>query len=662
MEWGKRRAFIFTTFTEFIWGSLLMPRIARSVLITITLLTPVNSGHAESQPLTVVVAANRVPTDRDKVASSITVIGEEEILRSQKSTVAELLRSVPGVDVVQSGAPGGNAAVFLRGANSEHTLVLIDGVEANNPLTPTRSFNFTSLTIDNVERIEVLRGPQSTLYGSDALGGVINIITKRGRGAGAASLSVEGGSYEAFREQLQASADLESIAVSLSASREDVDGVSSAAERLGNSEDDAFANTSFALRLDSAPTEHLSLLGTIRYTKSDSDLDNGGGFGQDDPNRNLTNEQLFSRVAAKWEAIPERTEFELGFSYAHQDTDDENDPDDAHPVDSLYSDFRAITTKVDLTSTITLTESARLLLGTEAEKERGASATVGTSSFGSFEDMLTGQDLQSYGYFAQLDTHHTDVLGIAVGLRVDDYESFNSETTWRAAPWFMIPTSGTRIFGTIGSGFKAPSLYQRYSSYGRPDLRAEESLGWDVGFEQPILHEQLSAGFTYFKNDFDDLISFDPGTFLFENIAEASSAGFETFIQFAPSEQLSLRISHTYTDSEDETTNAALLRRARNKAAVELSYTPHSSFSVATIARYVGTRWDNDFSAFPATREQLGSYVVVDIMAQYQLSKAVSVFARIENLFDKEYEEVLGFGEQGIGAYGGVTVRFGDIL
>lgn len=631
------------------------PLLAPLFLCASLLIPP--TAQANDEALTVIVGAHRVPTEQSRVATSVTVIDAETIERRQSLSVAELLKGVPGVDVVQSGGRGGNAAVFIRGANSEHTLVLIDGVDANNPLTPTRAFNFSALTAENIERIEILRGPQSTLYGSDALGGVINIITKRGLGKPNAHVSLEGGSYDSFVERAVVGGGTEAAAFSLGVTREDIGGISSAGSKYGNSEDDSYDATSVSLRLDSSPVEQLKLKGVARFNRSHSDLDNNGGAGQDDLNRRLLNEQLFTRGSAEYSILPEVWSVEAGFSYAHQDTQDRNPVDESHPSDSLRSDFRGITAKSDLVSIVQATNDVRWLFGAEIENERGSSETFGTSSFGAFEEILSGVSSDSHAFFSQLDGSFRERFGATAGLRSDNPDAYRSETTWRLAPWLLLPSTDTKLLGSVGTGFKAPSLYQRFSPYGSADLKPEESLGWDIGAEQTIVPELLSLGTTYFENRFDDLISFDSVTFLFENIAEAKSSGFESFVHWTPTAFFSTRLSHTYTDTQDEIAGGALLRRARNKANLELRYDHSAGLSLSSTVRYTGASWDNDFSSFPANRTQLGGYTLVDIMARYRVTDSLVVFGRVENLFDKDYEQVLGFGERGIAAYGGISIN-----
>lgn len=605
----------------------------------------------------IVVTANRVETPIDQIGSSISVITAEEIEQKQEHTLLEILKSVPGIDVIRNGGPGGNTSVFLRGANSEHTLVLVDGVEVNNPISTSRAFNFADVTLDNVERVEVLRGAQSTLYGSDAIGGVINIITKRGSGTPTAFASIEGGSYETFIEKAGSSGAVGNADYSLALSREDSASISAAANSAGNSEPDGYHNTSGSAKLGyTTALADFDLSGRIHNTNAD--IDNSGGAGQDDPNRHLNTNQYSLRAAASSSALISALEQTASVSFAETSYDDNNDPDDAHPLDRLRSQFTGSMLKFDLLNTYSIDKDQRLVLGIETEKERGDSDYASDGEFGPFNTTFAKKDARTNGYFAQAILGGVTDLFTSFGIRVDDHDRFGSEVTWRIAPTYLIRPTDTRLKASVGTGFKAPSLYQLYSEFGREDLDPEESLSYDVGIEQSFQERALTLGISLFRNDFDNLISFDPNTFIFENIAEATTQGIE-FTAVAPlTEQLSIRGGYTFTDTEDEATGEELLRRSKHRANLDLDYAfvPEAHGHVGVL--YIGKRDDNDFATFPATRVELSDYALVYLAGSYDLNSSLSLFARVDNLFDKEYQEVLGFGTPGTSAFGGVKVSF----
>ena len=608
------------------------------------------SLHAETAEI--VISATKIETSRDKVASSISVINQESINNTQTSEVAPMLQGENGVDIITSGAQGGNAAVFIRGANPEHTLVLIDGVEANSSINPTRAFNFSDLATDNIERIEILRGPQSTLYGSDAMGGVINIITKKGTNEKEAFASIEAGTYNTLISKAGLSGIKENLNYSLGASRKDSDNISSA---RGGSEEDPFQNSSLSLRLGTENAENINSKLFLRYNDSRAELDNFGGEFGDDPNRIFRNEQIFSRAEVQPIIAKDLFEPLLGINYTRQDYSDDNYIDELNPFDTLDSDYQGEQLKFTLQNNTEINDNFSMLLGAETEDESGESDYASQSAFGPYTDNFSPDSVRTTGYYAQLTNYIGDNFSANYGIRADDHENFGSKVTWRVAPQYQL--GDTRIRGTVGTGFKAPSLFQLYSVYGSEDLKPEESLGYDFGIDQNIFNKKGKVGITYFHNDFDELISFDPQTFLFENISEAETSGLEFYLSGDITNEFNLRSSYTYTDTEDLNTEESLLRRPRNKARLEGTYSLNDQTTLTAAVIMVGSKFDNDFSTFPASRSKIAGYSIVNLYARYKINSDYELFARIENLFDKEYEDVLGYGTLGTNAIAGLKVN-----
>jgi len=605
----------------------------------------------------VVVVANRLATDSEKIASSVTSISKEQIQNQDQNSVADVLREVQGVDVVQNGSLGGNTAVFMRGANSEHTLVLIDGVEANNPINPNRSYNFANLSTSNIERIEVLRGPQSTLYGSDALGGVISIITEKGQGAPTASASFEAGSYRTFLENARSSGAVGEFNYSLSASRLDSRNISSADAKFGNAEHDPYQNTAFSTRLGYEASRDLDANLIFRYQGGRADLDNSGGLGSDDPNRVLLAREFFLRGELNLDLIEDLLKQSYAVSLADQSYDDDNDPDPDHPLDILRSDFSGRLLKYELINTLTINKDVRFLAGIETKEERASSDFHSDGEFGPFDSNFDDRTVRNNAFFGQGLFSFLNSASATAGIRVDNHEKFGSEVTYKIAPAYLLEQTGTKFSGTFGTGFKAPSLYQLYSEFGSLDLKPERSVGVDGGIEQRILGDKLKLGGTYFWNHFKNLITFDPNTNLFENTERARTSGYEIYLDAKPADALALRSSLTLLDTKDQTTDEKLLRRPHVKLGFNLNFKATEDLKLNLGLVYVGRRDDNDFSSFPASRVTLPGYAVVNFAAAYSISKNLDLVARVENLFDKDYEEVLGYGTRGAGAYAGFRVK-----
>jgi vitamin B12 transporter len=247
-------------------------------------------------------------------------------------------------------------------------------------------------------------------------------------------------------------------------------------------------------------------------------------------------------------------------------------------------------------------------------------------------------------------------LHVSLGLRTDDHSSFGAETTYNLAPVYTLAGSGTKLRAAYGTGFKAPTLFQLFSSYGDPTLDPERSRGWEAGFDQKIAEGTADLGVTYFVNEFDNLIDFDSATSTYKNLGAVRTKGVELMTSYRPTDSLKLAFNYTFTDSEDDA-GQPLVRRPDNKAAFDLNRDFGSSGSVDLEVVYVGKRDDYDFSTFPTTRVELGAYTLVNASATVELGEKITLTGRIENLFDEDYEEVLGYGTFGVSAYVGVKAE-----
>lgn len=612
----------------------------------------------EDQAEEIVVTATRIETASRQVGSSITVITSQQIEERQNTTVLEVLRTVPALDVIRSGGPGGQASVFIRGAQSEHTLVLIDGVEMNDPITPGRSFDFANLTTDNIERIEIIRGPQSTLYGSDAIGGVINIITKRGKGRIQGFMSAEAGSFNTFIENAGVSGGNQWGNYSLGIRHWDTDGISAANEKDHNHERDNYENTSISTRLGVTPTENFDADFILRYINANTDIDNSGGMGGDDPNNKADLEQLFLKTQARLSLFNERWEQKLGFSLTDLDRDYSNDIDWYHPLDLDLSSYEGKILRFDWQHNLYLHKTNTMTLGIENEEEKGKSKYYSESAWGPYSNSFKEKTARTIGYYLQDQIKLWNSWFTTLGVRLDDHSRFGTETTYRITSAYLIHRTGTRLKGSFGTGFKAPTLYQLYSQYGEKNLDPEESIGWDIGIEQSIFHDKLSLGLTYFNNEFDDLIEFESNTSRYINVAEAETQGVEIFASIRPIDDLTFLASYTYTDTEDKETGKDLLRRAQNKFALNVNYQFMDKGNVNLNLVYVGKRDDSDYSTWPATQVELDEYVLVDLAASYDITGNIQIFGRVENLLDEDYEEVKGFDTPELSAFAGCKLSF----
>lgn len=597
----------------------------------------------------VVVTATRLETPNERVASSVTVITAEEIEASGVNSVSEILNTVPGLEVFRLGGVGQQSSVLLRGADPGHLLVLVDGFAVNDPGSPKGTFNWAHMTTDNIEKIEVLRGPQSTLYGSDAMAGVINIITKRGEGALGATLELEAGSFETRSGRLTISGG-DRLNYSLALSATDSEGISAAEEEDGNTEKDGYRNLSMSGRVDVPVGTGGELTFTARAVESESDLDEVNGITwlfADDPNSTIEESQLFTGARLLLDLMGGRLEQSIGISMADYERTYRNPPDASNPNDDLEKDY-GVTVAVNLQSTFDLGKGGLLTAGLDLEEDRVRSQ----ADFSGFPITVDQHEVSRAGVYLQEQISIGESLSLVVGGRLDDHDGFDDQFTYRIGTSIRMD-GGWKIRGTWATGFKAPTIYQLYnSSSGNPDLEAETSKGWDVGLDKDMHSLRGTVGVTWFGNSFEDLIDFSGFTYF--NVQKAKTAGVEAFAELRPAEALNVRISYTALDTEDVTTGEDLIRRPEEKVTLHADYRFSERGHLSLTGIYVGDRTDKDFSTRPAATVTLDSYMLVNLAGSLAISDRLKLTGRVENLLDEEYQEVFGYGTPGVSAYLGI--------
>jgi vitamin B12 transporter len=591
----------------------------------------------------VIITATRIETPEKEVGSSTTVVTKEEIEVKKNATVYEVLRDVPGLDVVQSGGPGGKTSIFIRGAKSEHTLVLIDGVEVSDPIEPGKSYEFAHLTTDNIERIEIIRGPQSTLYGSDAIGGVINIITKKGNNDPGAYFSIESGSYKTFKEKFGMNVGNDKYYGSFAASHTKTDGISSLEiNGRGGEEEDGYENFTASTRFGWEPNDTFNIDLNMRYADSESELDISG---IDDPNYVSTAEEFSGGARVSLTLLEGRWEQMFGYGYSRHERYYDNDVDDNDPVSYIHSRFEGSISNYNWQNNFYLDENNTLIIGMGSDHEEGKSKSEADWGNDEFDKKTARTD----AYYLQ---HQINIAGLStvIGARRDTHNNFGTEDTWRAAMAYNIGQTNTKIKASYGTGFKAPSLYQlNVAFYGNPDLDPEKSIGWDAGVEQSFLDGKMILDVTYFNNEFEDFIDYDFSTWRYENVEEAESEGVELSLSVRPLDSLYINGSFVTTRTRDHETGKQLLRRPKEKWNVDVNYQFNEKGSINVGMNHVGRRLDWG-------GEYIDKYLVYDAALFYNINDSIQVFARGENLLDEDYEEVTGYGTPGASGYGGIKI------
>jgi vitamin B12 transporter len=604
----------------------------------------------------VVVTATRLDTPAREVACSVAVITEQDLIRTRRTTVLEALREIIGLSVSQNGGQGATASISIRGANSEHTLVLIDGVETNDPITPSRSYDLAHLTLNQVERIEILRGPQSPLYGSDAMGGVINIITRKGRGRPALSLSGSGGNYGTAAADfgLSGSTGRADYSVGLAGLR--TSGVS-AASRLypGNSEKDGYRNLSVSGKFGYAFGKNTDLEFMVRSVFARSGIDGFGGPYGDDPNSVQDYRSTLTRARLHGLSRGGRWEQALSFSWIGSSRGLQNPPDASHPVASETGTYGSGFLKLDWQNNIFLSPSQTLTAGLDLGSESGRSDYVYQDAGGTSESSFPSETARAAGLYIQDTWKLRRTLFLSAGARLDVHSRSGAALTFRIAPAFVVERTATKFKATLGTGFKSPSLYQLFAPptawgpIGNLNLRPERVTGWDLGVEQDILRTRLLVGLTYFGNSFRDLIDFD---FLagYINIGRARTSGLEMSLEARPAGPdgaLNFRAAYTRLSARDEDSGEALLRRPRDKFSAEVWSRLFRRLDLTASLLFVGKRADRDFSAFPYETIALPGYVLLNAVVSTAVSPALDLFVRFDNLLGVRYELVWGYGTPG---------------
>jgi len=599
-----------------------------------------------------VVTATRIPTSLDQIASSITLITDQTIEANQWRTLPETLADVPGLSVVQTGGPGGQTSVFIRGANANHTKVLIDGIDAGDP--STGAFDFGQTLTADFARVEVLRGPQSSLYGSDALGGVINIITRQGQGPAHFSMSAEGGSFDTMNETAAVAGSTSRVSYAFNVAHAFTGdtpitplGLLAPGEaRIGDSYDNLTAST----RLDFTVTPDFGLGLVARYIDADLRFtaQNYDVYPTipDAAQTDQLSRQLFTRAEARLALFGGALHNTLGLAYTDYDTTTQA-PDDGFglPSPTLSSGNRI---KLDYLGTLALPGRNTLVFGAEDEEDRLLASPTNAS------------DGDQAG-FVEIQSQPVDGVNVSASVRYDHSDPFGGYATWRLAPTWLIAATGTQLKATYGTGFKAPTLTQLYVSYpefdffANPNLQPETSQGYDVGFEQPLARGALRFGATWFHEIIKNLIEDNVDFTSYVNIGQATTYGVESFAAWTVNRQLSLRVDYTYTIARDDIAQEELLRRPKNKVSLAVSWQATHRFSLTGTVLYVGD-WVDGNRDFSIPRLTASPYATVNVAAAYDIGKGFTLFARVDNLLDRHYQDPVGFDKPGIGAVGGLKV------
>lgn len=621
------------------------------------------SGAFESNGVTGIPA--------DKLGTSVSVVTGAELKARQVRTAADALRSLPGVSVSQQGGSQNQTVVRVRGAESNHTLVLIDGVEVNSPGTDG-FFDFANILVDDIAQIEVLRGPQSGLYSSGALGGVINIITNRGKGPLTFRARAEGGSFDTRDGMVGLSGGTDRAHASITLSGRRTNGFDLSDD---GTEDDGGEFRTLSFTGGVLVFDHLKIDASLRSSRRDGDRDGTNGVRD---GFSVASEEASTFASDLWLGRLEATLDTFGGDWIHKvfingSEQDIRDLDRGifSPPGGLASRQVATVTKYGYLSTFRLDTDAapvrHFITGlVEHTREDFEQPLLTNEAFERTRDSIA----------AEIRGEYFNALTLTGNVRHDNNEGFEDATTWRAAGSFQPVGSPFRLHASVGTGIKYPSFSEQFGVFtgfvANPNLTPETSLGWDAGVEVTFLGGKGVIDVTYFNTNLENEIDFNfvppvgacggvAFCFIpFNRTGESKRDGIEVSGRLIIVDGLSVGAAYTYLDAR-EADGAEEVRRAPHSGRADLNYVFASgkgNFNLAAV--YNGRMLDLAFSpiTFTSQRVALDEYWLVTAAASYQVAPGVELYGRVENLLDQDYEEVFGYNSAGVAAYAGVRFTY----
>ncbi len=584
----------------------------------------------------IVVTASGVEQPADQIGQAITVIDRQTIEQRQTIAISDLLATTPGVTVSRNGGLGTLTTVRIRGAEGEQTLTLIDGARVNDPSSPGGGFDFANLLAGSVERVEILRGPNSVPWGSQAIGGVINIVTQQPTAGLSLRGNVEYGENETVFANAGISGSTGIISGALTGGYLRTDGISAAAS---GTEPDGYRQYGATGRVEIAFTPNLRLDVRGYYADSRTELDGFDTvtFLPADDREYSKAQELYGYAGLHADFLNGRFRNTVAFAIA--DINRDNFDRDAGPAPTFFS--RGRSERYTYQGDFTASNAIRVVVGAEHEETR---------YFDGFLSKARGIN----SFYGEAILTPVERLTVTGGVRYDDDDAFGGHTTWGANAVYTLPTN-TMIRASYAEGFKAPTLYQLYSDFGTSTLKPESAESYDVGLEQHLLGNAIVASVTWFHRDTKNQIDFDNSTFTYNNIDRARAKGIEFVLALKPTSNFTVTGEYSFIDSENLSAanfGKELARRPRQTASLSADYRLPFGLSLGATVLIVGDSFDD---AGNFTR--LDGYTITGIRAELPIGKRLSIYGRVDNLFDENYQTVANYGTLGRAAYGGIRVK-----
>ncbi|WP_163267969.1 TonB-dependent receptor plug domain-containing protein [Chelativorans alearense] len=616
-----------------------------SLLITVS---AVSLALAASLPATaqdlelgeIVITPNRTPTELSTTGSSVTLIGREEIEEQAQPLVTDYLNQVPGVAITSPGGPGTETSLAIRGAPRRYVKTLYNGIDISDPTNTQVQTSYQYLLSGGIDTIEVLKGSQSTLYGSDAIAGVISLSTLGDIDPGVTHLLAgEGGSRGTARASYGLRAADGGSRLSFNATGLRTDGISAAD---AGTERDGYENVTLDIVGEHEFSDVFSVFGSALFIDAEAEFDDEFPA-RDNPTATNLSKQLAGRAGFNLNLLEGR--FRNTFSVQAFDLERTIE---GTGFDGTYDGRRH---KFDYQGAFDVNRWLTLQGGADYEKQ---SAT--------FPGITSEADFHTTGLWTEAIATPVEDLTLTAGIRHEQHSEFGGHTTWRATGSYLFAETGTRLHGSVGTGFRAPSLNELFGPFGsNPDLQPETSVGFDVGVEQRFLGGDLVADVTYFDLKIDDLIGFvcpDPAidprceSGAYGQIPGTSkSRGLEASLTHRVNSQLTLGGSYTYTHAEDQNGNR-LARIPRHAVGLAAAYKPAEKWTISTAGKIALDTVDTgDFA--------LDDYFLLNAKIAYKPTEDTELYLRAENVLNQDYQTARGFGTPGLSVFAGFKARFG---
>lgn len=602
--------------------------------------------HAVENMEELIVQSSRLDIPISELTSSVDIITSADLQQSGVTTVADSLKRLPSISFSQNGGPGQATAIYLRGAKPQHTLIMIDGVRINGQLD-LNGYDLANLDISGVERIEIIKGPQGTLYGSDAMAGVINIITRRQPDKQNGYINIETGSYDTSRISGGIGLSNDKIYSNLDFTFFENEGFSA---KKNNTERDGLINKNLNLRIGSSSKENFSFNAGLRYIDAEGDYDDG--FYSDHSDYSYEKEQSIGYINTSYKSDDDKYESQVNLSFIDLDRKEnliytETDgwpnymPVSSSPYSAIYD---ADTFTYEILQIIDGSNKYSTIFSAKGSEEHYEIY----NPYPGYEDIIKGK-LKNIGLQVLHQYNLTKEINLYGAIRLDDHSEFNKETTHKIGTSRSWNEGKSRVFFNYGSAFKAPISYQLYSvQNGNSNLKPETSKGYEIGIEKTIFEDKYELELTYFDTQYDQLIAYNWPQYVNVNKAKTSGIEFNLGTYLNPVTKLNLGYLYLDNDSDDDTYFED--RRPNNSVNLNINHVFNDKINLNMFAGYKSSRDEGN--------SLLKSYKLINLSGQYKISKNINYFVRIDNVLDEEYVTAFGYNTPGQSFYTGARVQF----